>query len=365
MNSPILFTPLTLRGMTFRNRIAMSPMCQYSAMDGLASDWHLVHLGSRAVGGAGLVMVEATAVVPEGRISPGCLGLWDDAHVEPLSRIARFVQAQGAVAGIQLAHSGRKGSCHASWAGGAPLSAADGSWTVRAPSSLAFDDRSPVPSALEAAEIDAVVASFRSAALRAVAAGFGVIEIHAAHGYLLHEFLSPLTNRRTDHYGGSFEHRTRIVRRVACAVRSAVPAQMPLFVRISATDWVEGGWDVAQSVELARWLERDGADLIDTSSGGLLPDVEIPVTEGYQVSFAQAIREQTGIPTAAVGQIERPEHAEEILRGGSAELIFIGRALLRNPYWSLQAEEMLESMATWPAPYRSVARPSRLTVVRT
>ena len=283
-----LLSPMSIRGVAFRNRIVMSPMCQYSAIEGLANDWHLVHLGSRAAGGVALVMVEATAVVPEGRISPGDMGIWDDRHIEPLARIARFVHSQGALAGIQLAHAGRKASCDVPWKGGASLKTpAEGGWTVVGPSAIPFSEGDPVPVPLNLAGIDGVVAAFEAAARRALAAGFCVIEIHSAHGYLLHEFLSPLSNHRQDEYGGSLDNRMRLLLRVATAIRRLMPAELPLFVRISATDWADGGWDADQSVILARRLKELGVDLIDVSSGALTPKARIPVARGFQVPFAQ------------------------------------------------------------------------------
>ncbi len=347
-----LLSPLTIRGVTLRNRIGMAPMCQYIAVDGLASDWHLVHLGSRAVGGVGLVIVEATAVAPEGRITAADLGIWGEQHVEPLARIARFVHSQGAVAGIQLAHAGRKASCEPPVLGGASLkTSAAGGWTVVGPSAVPFAEGDPVPVALDEAGIDGVVAAFEAAADRAVAAGFRVIEIHAAHGYLLHEFLSPLSNRRTDRYGGSLENRMRLPLRVAERLRQRVPKDMPLFVRISATDWVEGGWDAEQSVVLARGLKALGVDLVHVSSGALVPTARIPVAKGYQVPFARKIRCEADIMTGAVGLITEPRHADEIVTGGDADLVFLARELLREPYWALQAQQELGAEPAWPIPY--------------
>ncbi len=352
-----LLSPLTIRGVTFRNRIAMSPMCQYSAQEGLANDWHLVHLGTRAAGGVGLVMVEATAVTREGRISPGDLGIWGDQHVEPLSRIVEFVRSQGAVAGIQLAHAGRKGSCDVPWKGGARLKTpAEGGWPVAAPSAIPFESDDPVPTELDEAGINGIVTAFEAAARRALAAGFKVIEIHSAHGYLLHEFLSPLSNRRTDQYGGSLCNRMRLLLRVAKQLRTLMPEGLPLFVRLSATDWVEGGWDIEQSVELARRLRALGVDLIDVSSGGTVPSARIPVGRGYQVPFARRIREQAGIRTGAVGMITEPAHANEIVTGGDANLVFLGRELLREPYWALKAQLALGGEAAWPTPYGYVMK---------
>jgi 2,4-dienoyl-CoA reductase-like NADH-dependent reductase (Old Yellow Enzyme family) len=347
-----LLSPLTIRGVTFRNRIVMSPMCQYVAKDGFADDWHLVHLGSRAAGGTGLVMVEATAVTAEGRISPGDLGIWSDEHVGPLARIARFVESQGAVAGIQLAHAGRKASCDVPWKGGMPLMTPEaGGWPVKGPSAAPFDDGHPVPAVLDGAGIEGVVAAFEAATRRALAAGFRVIEIHAAHGYLLHEFLSPLSNLRTDQYGGSLDNRMRLVLQVAERVRRIVPLELPVFIRISATDWAEGGWDVDQSVVLAGRLKEIGIDLIDVSSGGLVPRARIPVGKGYQVALSRQIRDEAKVMTGAVGLITEPEHANEIVTGGDADLVFVGRELLREPYWALKAEQALGAEATWPISY--------------
>jgi 2,4-dienoyl-CoA reductase-like NADH-dependent reductase (Old Yellow Enzyme family) len=347
-----LLSPLTIRGITLRNRIAMSPMCQYVAVEGLASDWHLVHLGSRAVGGVALVMVEATAVTPDGRISPGDLGIWGEQHIEPLARIARFIHSQGAVAGIQLAHAGRKASCEPPWKGGARLKTpAAGGWTVVGPSPVPFDEGDPVPTPLDEVGIEGILAAFEAAAGRALEAGFRVIEIHAAHGYLLHEFLSPLSNRRTDRYGGSLENRMRLVLRVAERLRQQVSAELPLFVRISATDWADGGWDVEQSVVLAKHLKDLGVDLIDVSSGGLVPKARIPVGKGYQVPAAQKLRDEVGIMTGTVGLITESRHADEIVTGGDADLVFIGRELLREPYWALKAQHELGEDPSWPTPY--------------
>lgn len=346
-----LLTPLTIRGVTLRNRIVMSPMCQYVAQDGLASDWHLVHLGSRASGGVGLVIAEATAVTAEGRITPGDLGIWGEQHIEPLARIVRFVKSQGAVAGIQLAHAGRKASCDTPWKGGAFLRPDAGGWQPVAPSAISFHDGDPPPTALDQAGIDDVIAAFDAATVRALAAGFQVIEVHAAHGYLLHEFLSPLSNQRTDAYGGSLENRLRLTLQVSQRVRDRVPAELPVFVRISATDWADGGWDLEQSVVLARQLKDRGIDLIDVSSGALTPKARIPVSKGYQVSFARQIREQTGVLTGAVGLITEAAYANEIVTGGDADLVFLARELLREPYWALKAEQELGAEPTWPISY--------------
>jgi 2,4-dienoyl-CoA reductase-like NADH-dependent reductase (Old Yellow Enzyme family) len=347
-----LLSPLTIRGVTLRNRIVMSPMCQYSAEEGMADDWHLVHLGSRAAGGVALVIVEATAVTRDGRISPNDLGIWSDAHAEPLARIARFVESQGAVAGIQLAHAGRKASSEPPWKGGRPIMTPEaGGWTVVAPSAIPFREDGPVPVALDEAGIDGVVAAFEAAARRALAAGFRLLEIHAAHGYLLHEFLSPLSNHRTDQYGGSLENRMRLPLRVAERLRALMPDELPLFVRLSATDWVEGGWDVEQSIELAKRLKDVGVDLIDVSSGGTVPTASIPVAKGYQVPFARRIRCEADIRTGAVGLITEAQHADEVITGGDADLVFLARELLREPYWALKAQHELGDEPAWPVPY--------------
>ena len=351
-----LLTPLKLRGVTFRNRIAVSPMCQYSAENGFANDWHLVHLGSRAAGGAGLVIVEATAVLPEGRITPKDVGLWSDDHSEPLARIARFVHSQGAVAGIQLAHAGRKASCDVPWKGGAALKPGEGGWQVVGPSPIAFGLDSPTPVALTKEGIEAVIAAFEAAARRALKAGFKLIEIHSAHGYLLHEFLSPLANERTDDYGGSLENRMRFVLQVAERLRAIMPEELPLFVRISATDWAPGGWDDTQSVELAKHLKRLGVDLIDVSSGGLIPNAKIPMHKGYQVPFARRIRDEADIRTGAVGLITDPEYANQIVTGGDANMVLIAREFLRDPYFALTAERALGAEPDWPVQYGYAVR---------
>jgi 2,4-dienoyl-CoA reductase-like NADH-dependent reductase (Old Yellow Enzyme family) len=350
-----LFEPLTLRGIELRNRIAVSPMCQYSSTDGLASDWHLIHLGSRAVGGAGLVIAEASAVTAEGRITPADLGIYSDAHIEGLSRVVRAIRDNGAVAGIQLAHAGRKASTARPWDGGKQLSPADGGWHTVAPSAIPFRDGDSLPVALDRAGIAEIVAAFAAAAGRALAAGFQVIEIHAAHGYLLQEFLSPLSNRRNDQYGGSFENRTRLVREVVQAVRAVWPAELALLVRISATDWVDGGWDADQSVELARQLKALGVDLIDCSSGGIVPNAKIPATPGYQVEFAARIRREAGVRSGAVGLITRPEQANAIIGKGEADLVLLARELLRDPYWPLKAASTLNARVVWPPQYLRAA----------
>ena len=350
----MLFTPLALRDVTLRNRIAASPMCQYSAVDGVPNDWHFVHLGGLATGGAGLVIAEATAVTPEGRISPHCTGLWNDTQLEAWVRITQFLRAQGAVAGIQLGHAGRKGSTRRPWEGSG--SVPNGGWTPVAPSAVAFSTNYPMPLALDAAGVAGVITAFRDAARRALAAGFQLIELHGAHGYLLHEFLSPLANHRTDAYGGPFAHRTRLMLEVVAAVREVWPEHLPLLVRLSATDWVEGGWSVEETVELARLLRTSGVDLIDTSSGGLSPEQQIPVGPGYQVPFARRVRHEAGIATGAVGLITDPAQAEAIVRDGDADLVLMARELLRNPRWPLAAAKALGVDGPWPRQYERARR---------
>jgi 2,4-dienoyl-CoA reductase-like NADH-dependent reductase (Old Yellow Enzyme family) len=355
--TPDLFTPLTIRGETFRNRIAVAPMCMYSVEDGMPGDWHLVHLGSRAMGGAGLVIAEATAVLPEGRITYGDTGIWSDAHADAFARVARFVSDQGATPGIQLAHAGRKASHRPPLAGGGPIPADQpGGWPVVSASAVPFQEGDLVPTALDAAGIERVVDAFEAAAVRSVRAGFRVIEIHAAHGYLLHQFLSPLVNRRTDEHGGSRENRMRLVLRVAERVRAAIPDETPLFLRLSATDWAEGGWDVEDSVALSRELKARGVDLIDVSSGGTVPDARIPVGPGYQVPFARRIREEAGIATGAVGLITEPEQAAGVVAEGSADLVLLAREMLRDAYWANHAAEALGAEPHWPAPYGYAVR---------
>jgi 2,4-dienoyl-CoA reductase-like NADH-dependent reductase (Old Yellow Enzyme family) len=347
-----LFSPLTIRGLTLANRIAVSPMCEYSSIDGFANDWHLVHLGSRAVGGAGLVFTEATAVVPDGRISPEDLGIWKDEHIPMLARIASFIREQGAVAGMQLAHAGRKASTAAPWNGGKPIGVENGGWSpLVAPSAIPFAEGYQTPVALDEAGIRSLVASFTDAARRALDAGVQVIEIHAAHGYLINEFLSPLSNTRTDAYGGSFENRTRFLRQIVEAVRAVWPDHLPLFVRISATEWTEGGWDIEQSVELARAVAPLGVDLIDCSSGGNVPRVRIPLGPGYQVPLAARVRAESGVPTGAVGLITSAPQADEIVRSGKADLVFLAREELRDPYFPLHAARELGAHIAWPKQY--------------
>lgn len=346
-----LLTPLKIRGVTLRNRIVLSPMCQYSSIDGFAQDWHLIHLGSRAIGGAGLIFTEGSAVTPQGRISPLDLGIWDDKHIDNLSRITAFIHRMGAVAAMQLAHSGRKGSCRPPWEGGDAISPREGGWDVVGASPIPFSDKNPVPHELDKQGIKEITTAFKNAALRAVKADFKVIEIHSAHGYLLHSFLSPLSNHRNDEYGGSLENRMRLVCEVAQEIRSAIPENMPLFTRISATDWVEGGWDLQQSIELAKALRRCGVDLIDASSGALVPYAKIPVGPSYQVPFASKIRTEAKMMTGAVGLITDPQQANEIITSGEADLVFIGREFLRDSYWGLKAEHALGQEAKWPTPY--------------
>jgi 2,4-dienoyl-CoA reductase-like NADH-dependent reductase (Old Yellow Enzyme family) len=347
-----LFSPLTIRGLTLPNRIAVSPMCEYSSIDGFANDWHLVHLGSRAVGGAGLVFTEATAVVPDGRISPEDLGIWKDEHIPMLARIASFIREHGAVAGMQLAHAGRKASTAAPWNGGKPIGVENGGWSpLVAPSAIPFTEGYQTPVALDEAGIRSLVASFTDAARRALDAGVQVIEIHAAHGYLINEFLSPLSNTRTDAYGGSFENRTRFLRQIVEAVRAVWPDHLPLFVRISATEWTEGGWDIEQSVELARAVAPLGVDLIDCSSGGNVPRVRIPLGPGYQVPLAARVRAESGVPTGAVGLITSAPQADEIVRSGKADLVFLAREELRDPYFPLHAARELGAHIAWPKQY--------------
>jgi 2,4-dienoyl-CoA reductase-like NADH-dependent reductase (Old Yellow Enzyme family) len=356
-----LFESLVLRDVTLPNRITVSPMCQYSCSDGFATDWHLVHLGSRAVGGAGLIFTEATAVLPEGRISPQDLGLWTDKHIAALVGVTQFIHEMGSNAGIQLAHAGRKASTYRPWEpqqGAVPES--KGGWRVVAPSAEPFSDDYPVPEGLSIEGIQAVIQAFAGAAARALEAGFRVIEIHAAHGYLLHQFLSPLCNRRNDRYGGSFENRIRLLRDVTEAVRKQWPERLPLWVRISATDWVDGGWDLEQSIELVRQLKTMGVDVVDCSSGGTVPHAKIPFGPGYQTSFAERIRRETGMLTAAVGMITSPAQADHIIRSGQADVVLLAREFLRDPYWPLHAARELGHPFSWPAQYLRAAPPGTL-----
>ena len=346
-----LFAPFTLKSITLRNRIGVSPMCQYSSEDGVATDWHLVHLGARAVGGAGVVIAEATAVSPEGRITPGDAGIWADKHVEPLARINHFVKTHGAVPGIQIAHAGLKASAARPWDGGDHLSDDAGGWTPVAPSAIAFGDGlDKVPHPLTVEEIAGVQHDFVVATRRALAAGYEWLELHSAHGYLSHEFLSPLSNQRADNYGGGFENRIRFLLETTRAVRVVWPERLPLTVRISCTDWVEGGWDIEQSVELARRLKAEGVDLIDCSSGGSAAHAKIPLGPGYQVPFAERIRREAGIATAAVGMIAGAKQADEIVRAGRADLVLLARELLRDPYWPAHAARALGFADVVPPP---------------
>lgn len=338
-----LFAPLTLRGLTLRNRIAVAPMCQYSSEDGFVADWHLVHLGARATGGAGLVITEATAVSAEGRISPQDLGIWSDDHVAGLRRVTDFLRAHGAASGIQLAHAGRKASTHRPWEGGAAVSPQEGGWQVVGPGTESFAGNYPTPEALDAAGLAKVVGEFRAAAARALAAGFDVVEVHAAHGYLLHQFLSPLTNTRDDEYGGDLEGRSRLLREVVTAVREVWPADRPLFVRVSATDWAPGGWDIDETAELVGRLRELGVDLVDTSSGGNVRTQRIVVGPGYQVPFAARLRADAGLPSGAVGLITSPEQADHVVRTGQADLVLLGRELLRDPNWPIRAAKALRA----------------------
>jgi 2,4-dienoyl-CoA reductase-like NADH-dependent reductase (Old Yellow Enzyme family) len=350
-----LFDELQIRDVLLRNRIVVSPMCQYSSTDGFANDWHLVHLGSRAVGGASLAFTEACAVTPEGRISPQDLGIWKDEHIEFLGRITRFLRGQGTVPGIQLAHAGRKASTPAPWLGFGFIPESQGGWKPVAPSASPFADNYAMPAALDEQGLRQVINSFAEAASRALRAGFEIIEIHSAHGYLLHEFLSPLANKRMDSYGGSFENRTRLLREVVSAVRGVWPERSPLFVRISSTDWAEGGWDIDQSVALAEQLIPLGVDLIDCSSGGILPNVQIPARPGYQVPFADQIRQRTGIMTGAVGMITSATQADNILMQEKADVVVLARELLRQPYWPLMVAKEVGFPMSWPIQYLRAA----------
>lgn len=346
-----LFDSFTLKSITLRNRVGVSPMCEYSAADGVPNDWHLVHLGSRAVGGAGLVIAEATGVSPEGRISPGDTGIWSERHIEPFARITRFLKEQGAVAGIQIAHAGRKASAAVPWEGGDHLADDAGGWTPVAPSPIAFGDGlDKVPQALTLEEIKRVQADFVAAAKRSLGAGFEWLELHSAHGYLSHQFLSPLTNQRTDNYGGSFENRIRFLIEMTRAVRAVWPDHLPFTVRLSCTDWVEGGWDIEQTVELAKTLKAEGVDLIDCSSGGAVPNAKIAIGPGYQVPFAERVRREAGIATAAVGLITQPEQADEIVRSGKADVVLLAREFLRDPYWPAHAARKLGRADAVPPP---------------
>lgn len=346
-----LFEEAELRGLKAKNRIVVSPMCQYSAENGLPTSWHTVHLGSHAVGGAGIVFTEATAVEARGRISPEDTGIWSDAHAEAWRPIAQFIRAQGSIPAMQLAHAGRKASTAAPWNGGKEVKVADGGWETLAPSALRFQDTYPLPTAMTHAHIDEVVAAFGAAAKRAIGAGFELVEIHGAHGYLIHEFLSPLSNQRTDEYGVSLENRLRLLRRVIASVRENVPEKTPVFLRISATDWVAGGWDLEQACALAEIIRNDGVDLIDVSSGGLDPRQQIPVGAGYQTGFSAEIKRRSGMKTGTVGGITAPEQADHILRSGQADFVFLARELLRDPYWPRRAAAALHAKIEAPKQY--------------
>ncbi len=350
-----LFSEFRLRGVVLPNRIGVSPMCQYSCEDGFATDWHFVHYGTLAVGGAGLILTEAAAVAPEGRITPNDIGVWSEAHFEPLARIARFIDAQGSIAGIQLAHAGRKASTYRPWSGSGAVSVVDGGWRPVGPSAQSFSQNSATPREMTFSEIHEVRDAFALAAERSYNAGFRVIEIHAAHGYLMHEFLSPLTNQRSDEYGGSFENRTRFLRETVAAVRQALPDRCPLFVRISATDWSDGGWDVDQSVELARELKALGCDLLDVSSGGNIETATMPFGPGFQTGFAERIRRETGLATSTVGLITSAAQADHVVRTGQSDMVLLARELLRNPYWPLHAAQELGQPVAWPAQYLRAA----------
>lgn len=347
-----LFSPIRLRKLNIKNRIFMAPMCQYSAHDGMPNEWHRTHYGARATGGVGLVMVEATAVCPEGRITPYDLGLWSAQQAEAFLPITAFIKEQGATPAIQIAHAGRKAGCAQPWKGGKSISFQEGGWQPLAPSALAFSADSNMPKEMSLADIDKVVGQFAEAAKRALTAGFEVVEIHMAHGYLLHEFLSPLTNRRSDAYGGSFENRARLPLRVAQTVRELWPDDKPVMVRISATDWVEGGWDLAGSIELVKQLKSIGIDHVDVSTGGLEPDAVVPVAPGFQTPFAASLRKETGMSVSTVGLITDAQQAEAILIAGQADAVSIGRELLRNPYWPLQAASILGEDVLWPLQYQ-------------
>jgi 2,4-dienoyl-CoA reductase-like NADH-dependent reductase (Old Yellow Enzyme family) len=355
MNTP-LFQPLTIRGTTIKNRIALSPMCQYSSVDGFANDWHLVHLGSRAVGGAGLVIMEATAISPEGRITHGDMGIWKDEHIPFLQRITNFIASQGAIPGIQLAHAGRKASSHLPWQGGLPLNDVENAWQTVAPSALPYKPEFPLPKELTIEDIEHLLIAFTDAASRAVRAGFKIIEIHAAHGYLINSFLSPLTNKRTDNYGGSFENRIRFLLEIVLAVRTVLPPDYPLFARISCTDWVDGGWTIEDSIQLASILKNNGVDLIDCSSGGNSPLQKIPVGPMYQTPFAEQIKKETGILTGAVGLINTTEEVAGIISNHKADLVFMARQFLRDPYFPLHAAKELNEDVHWPDQYLRAKR---------
>lgn len=355
-----LFESLALRDITLKNRIGIPPMCQYSAQDGIAADWHFVHYGSLAAGGAALMIVEATAIAPAGRISPGDLGLWNDKQIGPLARIAAFSKSQGCVPALQLAHAGRKASVGLGWQAQHTLTLAEGGWPVIAPSAVSFGDGYAIPGELDETGINEVIEQFVAAAKRALTAGFEAVEIHAAHGYLLHQFLSPLSNLRTDRYGGSVENRTRLVREVVTAVRRVWPANLPLLVRLSATDWMEGGWNADETVTLCRELKTLGVDLIDVSTAGLIPTAIIPAAPGFQVEFAARVRNEAFIPSAAVGLITSPEQADQVIRTGQADLVLLGREMLRNHQWPMNAAAALGQTIHWPVQYLRAAPPGTM-----
>ncbi len=347
----VLFSPFQIRSLELKNRIAVSPMCQYSSEEGMPTDWHFVHLSSRAVGGAALVMMEATAVSPEGRISPDDAGIWSNEHADAYKKITDFISSHNSVPGIQLAHAGRKASTYSPWKGTGKVISEEGGWQTIGPSAIPFADNYPLPREMTRDEILSVIGQFKSAAERSMRAGFRLIELHMAHGYLVHEFLSPLSNHRKDEYGGSLENRCRLALEISETVRRTIPDNFPLFVRISASDWVEGGWDIDQSVQLAKWLKEKGIDLIDCSSGGNAAAAKIPIGPGYQVSFAERIKKEAGIMTGAVGAITSPMQAETIIRTGQADLVLLAKEMLRNPYWPLYAAKQLNSEADWPDQY--------------
>jgi 2,4-dienoyl-CoA reductase-like NADH-dependent reductase (Old Yellow Enzyme family) len=352
---PHLFDPIRFRDLTLPNRVVVSPMCQYSSVDGLANEWHFVHLGSHAVGGAGLVFTEAAAVTAEGRISPEDLGIWSDEHIDPLARIVRFIKREGCAAAMQIAHAGRKASAYAPWRGHGAIWPEQGGWEPIAPTPVPFAEGFAVPREMTASDIAHTIEVFRQAAARAAQAGFDLIEIHAAHGYLIHEFLSPITNHRTDEYGGSFENRIRLCLQIVDAVRGVWPERQPLFMRISATDWAEGGWDIDEAVELARRVSARGVDLIDCSSGGTVFNATIPMAAGYQVPFAERIKREASVATGAVGLITTPAHADEIVRRDQADIVLLAREMLRDPYWPLRAARELGHAVPWPAQYLRAA----------
>ncbi|HSD64060.1 MAG TPA: NADH:flavin oxidoreductase/NADH oxidase [Ignavibacteriaceae bacterium] len=347
----ILFSPLRIRGVELKNRIVVSPMCQYSSIDGMPNDWHLVHLGSRAVGGAALVIMEATAVSPEGRISPEDGGIWNDEHVDAYKKITSFISSQNSIPGIQLAHAGRKASTYSPWKGKGAVAIKDGGWQTIAPSAIPFAENYPLPVEMTKDDIRNVINQFKSAAERSISAGFRIIELHMAHGYLIHEFLSPHSNQRKDNYGGSLENRSRLALEIAKVVRETIPGEIPLFARISSTDWIKGGWDIEQSIQLARWLKESGIDLIDCSSGGNVVNAQIPAGPGYQVIFSERIKKEAEILTGAVGLITSPMQAENIIRTFQADVVILAREILRNPYWPLYAAKELNTDLEWPVQY--------------